>query len=470
MPVNLERIILEQDSLLFEEAFNRCGTKVLDEIIADDFTFYHDQSGITESKIIFIDGIENGICQLSYKALRQLKRNSTYVYPLFRNDTLYGAIQEGEHSFYALEGNNHKYLTSEAKFTHVWILEGNVWKLKTALSFNHVPTEIKRKEGGLFLENQVTENWLKEKKVPLVGIGCIENGRIIQTSVFGQLENETPAPLNTIWNVASLTKPIIAVLTLKLVNDSLWDLDEALSHYYSDPDLKDSPYINLLTTRMVLSHQTGLPNWRGDKPLTFEFEPGTQYQYSGEGFEYLRKALEAKFKLPIEDLAEKYLFKPLKMNETQFVWDESMEHKPTASWYSETGMTYAMEHYYEANAADNLLTTIEDYSKFLTFVINGADLNPDLQKAMYSNQVKIGKYKHFGIGWWVDEKVNKNSDFAMVHGGDDMGVHCITFLLPNSKNGLVIFTNSDLGTNLYQEIIEFYLPEEAEGIFRAEMD
>lgn len=66
-----------------------------------------------------------------------------------------------------------------------------------------------------------------------------------------------------------------------------------------DPDIADNPYVKKLTTRIILSHQTGFPNWRGnnaDGKLTFEFEPGTKYQYSGEGYEYLRKALEKKFK------------------------------------------------------------------------------------------------------------------------------------------------------------------------------
>jgi CubicO group peptidase (beta-lactamase class C family) len=61
---------------------------------------------------------------------------------------------------------------------------------------------------------------------------------------------------------------------------------------------------------MILSHQTGFPNWRylnKSNTLSFEFEPGTKYQYSGEGFEYLRKALEAKFKKPLEQLAKEHI-------------------------------------------------------------------------------------------------------------------------------------------------------------------
>ena len=85
-----------------------------------------------------------------------------------------------------------------------------------------------------------------------------------------------------------------AIVTLKLVEKGLWDLDEPVYKYHIDKDIKNSPELKKLTTRHILSHQSGFPNWRHlteSQRLSFEFEQGTQFQYSGEGFEYLRKAL-----------------------------------------------------------------------------------------------------------------------------------------------------------------------------------
>jgi CubicO group peptidase (beta-lactamase class C family) len=82
-----------------------------------------------------------------------------------------------------------------------------------------------------------------------------------------------------------------------------------------------------LTTRLILSHRTGFANWRwlsGSKKLEFAFEPGTKYQYSGEGLEYLRRAIEKKFNRPIEELAQELIFKPLAMSDTRFFWDAGM--------------------------------------------------------------------------------------------------------------------------------------------------
>lgn len=113
---------------------------------------------------------------------------------------------------------------------------------------------------GLFAQTEnVTElnsnnsinNYLKEYNVPAIGIGIIEDGELRSIEVYGELKKQTPAPYNTIFNVASLTKPIVTMLTLTLVSNGDWDLDESLANYWIDPDVKDDPLHKKLTTRHV---------------------------------------------------------------------------------------------------------------------------------------------------------------------------------------------------------------------------
>jgi len=171
--------------------------------------------------------------------------------------------------------------------------------------------------------------WMAEQKVPTVGVAVIEDGKLKEVKVFGELRKGVPAQFNTIFGVASLTKPITALLALLLVNVGQWDLDEPLSNYWVDPDVKDDPKLRKLTTRLVLSHQTGFPNWRHGK-LAFEFEPGTKFQYSGEGFEYLRRAIERKFHKSLGKIAEPLLFAPLGMKDTGFHWTDAMDQSKIA--------------------------------------------------------------------------------------------------------------------------------------------
>jgi hypothetical protein len=127
----------ERDSLIFELGFNNCDTIQFRNLLSDDFEFYHDQNGLLESKEMFIQNIPN-LCKMNYKPIRVLVDNSLEVFPLFSNGKIYGAIQTGVHEFYGEENDKPRYLTSTARFTHVWIIEGDDWRLKRILSFDHV--------------------------------------------------------------------------------------------------------------------------------------------------------------------------------------------------------------------------------------------------------------------------------------------------------------------------------------------
>ena len=380
----LYKTIKEKDSLLFNIGFNNCDISQFKNLVSDNFEFYHDQAGVTNSKIEFIQGIENGLCKLSYKPKRVLDEKTLEVFPLKKNGKIYGAIENGIHKFFAIEKNKPEYLTSIAKFTHLWILKKGKWKLSRGLSYDHKDYEKSIGE-KLFKDKNITDKWLKQKGIPAaLGIGYIEDGKIKQISVFGELEKGKEAPKNTIWNVASLTKPIVSLIALKLINNGDWDLDEPIYKYWIDPDVKNDGRHKMLTTRHILSHQTGFSNWRYNdeksKKLKFHFDPGTKYQYSGEGFEYLKKAIENKFNCPIEKLAKKLIFKPLKMKDTRFYWDKKMDESRFAKWHSAQGKLYETNKTKKASAADDLLTTIVDYTKFITHILNGADLSESLQK------------------------------------------------------------------------------------------
>lgn len=126
------------DSLLFSIGFNECDFDQFRNLTTDDLEFYHDQTGILNSNQEFIDVMANGICKKDnpYKARRELVEGSLKVFPLYDNGQLYGAIQNGEHRFYeSFEGKETP--GSIAKFSLLWILKNDQWKIKRIYSFNH---------------------------------------------------------------------------------------------------------------------------------------------------------------------------------------------------------------------------------------------------------------------------------------------------------------------------------------------
>jgi CubicO group peptidase (beta-lactamase class C family) len=297
---------------------------------------------------------------------------------------------------------------------------------------------------------------LQTHHIPAVGIAIIKDGKLTQAKTFGYLTSGQPSPTHTIFNVASLTKPVIALLTLKLVSRGQWQLDEPLSRYWIDPDVVNDPHHKKLTTRHILSHQTGFLNWRwlhNTKKLTFDFEPGTKFQYSGEGFEYLRRALEYQFKKPLDQLCDSLLFKPLGMTDSRLVWDQQVDTTRFAHSHDKEGQpSYKITKQQTPNAADDLLTTVEDYERFAAWVINGAGLPPALFAEMISPRATINNNSAMALSWELFTNL-PNDEYAILHTGSDWGVKTLVILFPKSKQGLVVLTNGDNGMQLYDPLI-----------------
>jgi CubicO group peptidase (beta-lactamase class C family) len=312
-----------------------------------------------------------------------------------------------------------------------------------------------------FDNRTAVEEWIKENHIAALGIGILREGKLREIRMYGEIKTGDPAPYNAIFNVASLTKPVVAMLTLKLVSNGAWNLDEPLSNYWVDPDIKDDPRHKKLTTRLVLSHQTGFKNWRylnKDNKLAFDTTPGTRYGYSGEGFEYLRKALEKKFNKGIEQLTDSLIFRPLGMNDTRHAWDRFTDESRFVHWYDKNGDEYKRD--YKAtsiSAADDLLTTIEDYGKFAANVLQGGNLDSSVFNQMIRPHVPTGDGRYFGLGWEMFLDLGPKKEYALTHGGSDVGVRTLLILLPVSKQGLIIFTNSDNGNKLHHKLITEWL-------------
>jgi len=135
----LFKTLKANDSLLFNIGFNTCDMSKFENLIADDFEFYHDNSGINNSKEEFLISIKKEICLSNNNVTinRTLVTGSLTVFPLYDNGTLYGAIQKGEHIFneHFKDGNSSQ--GSIAKFTHLWIKKEGFWKIKRVLSYDH---------------------------------------------------------------------------------------------------------------------------------------------------------------------------------------------------------------------------------------------------------------------------------------------------------------------------------------------
>ena len=211
--------------------------------------------------------------------------------------------------------------------------------------------------------------WLTQSHVPGIALAVLEGGRVRSIESFGELRPGVPLTSRALFNVASLTKPVVAVTTLRLSDPGMLKLDESLDGDWIDPDIRSDPRHSKLTARLIISHQTGFPNWRRDSPnrkLGFLFDPGTRFGYSGEGFEYLRRALEHRFGRSLQQLSDSILFRPLHMSETSYGWNPRIDTARFAFGHDTLGarVDEPVRMNDHPNAADWLVTSIGDYARF----------------------------------------------------------------------------------------------------------
>ena len=306
---------------------------------------------------------------------------------------------------------------------------------------------------------------LASSRVTGVSIARIENGRVAFTTAHGLQGPGVPASADTLYNIASMTKPISAEVILRLVAQGRISLDEAMYRYWTDPDIASDERRKLLTPRLALSHQSGFPNWRyeTDKVLQFKRKPGEAFGYSGEGYEYAARFTEKKMGTSFEALAQAMVFGPAGMRNTSYTrrpWFEGRIAVPSDSdgnWLSPQISDHLI-------ASDLLYTTTDDYAKFVVSVMHHAGLTQALaaergrvqvsRKAETCPPAKTGTCPDevgFGLGW---EVIVIAGETFLLHTGMDEGVFTLGYINTAARSGTIIFTNSARGPQIILPILD----------------
>ena len=334
----------------------------------------------------------------------------------------------------------------------------------------------------IVLDKRIPE-WQEEYNIPATGVGYIKNGEIQWTEVYGIQSPGVPVSDSTLFSIASMTKPVTAEVILKLVDKGKIALDEPMYPYFVDPDVKDDPRHKLLTPRIVLSHRTGFVNWRGQPgengKLEFKFTPGEDWMYSGEGMDYLGRFAEKKLGKGFEQLAEENLFEPLDLHDITYSYRDWIAGRLVHPYRSDGSKEDVDEYVREKgnwSGGNLIITSVEDYTKFLNHVISGKDISKPLAQqrdSIHSDsrdylriEEQVGakdslvdattKAFGFGLSWVIhdfgDEKI-------IEHGGSGWGVIGWAFYNPNTKDGMVILTNKGDGYYIVRNIIKTAFPD-----------
>ena len=309
---------------------------------------------------------------------------------------------------------------------------------------------LRMRERAMKLESSIPK-WMQKSEVPGLVLGGVWGGEPVGVGFWGIRNTMMQKPVNdeTIFAAASLTKPVVSYLVLQLVDEGLLKLDQPLADVLLLPELANDPRAADITVRMILSHSSGLPNWRWDQPLALLFDPGTKFQYSGEGFVWLSRVVEEITGEPLEFLVEERVFRPLGMNNSSLVWRERFADN-FAVGHGEDGMAREPQMDEEPNAAASLLTTARDYSIFLAAALNGKMLSEELHSAWFEPQVEVEANVSWGLGWGLQQT---DAGRAVFQWGDNAGYKGFVTANLRERSGIVVFTNSDNGMGLMGEIV-----------------
>jgi CubicO group peptidase (beta-lactamase class C family) len=307
---------------------------------------------------------------------------------------------------------------------------------------------------------------MADAEIPGLSIAFVADGEVAWDAALGVANRETGTPVTpeTIFEAASLTKPVVAYAVLKLVERGQLDLDVPLWDLLPYPRLEHDERSRDITARHVLSHTTGLPNWGGN-PLEMNRGPGERWGYSGEGFVYLQRVIEELTGEPLAELVRREVFQPLGMTSSSLVW------KPDYDSLSATGHDLITQPVpkgkpEEANAAASLHTTAVDYALFLAAVLGGKGLEPATATAMLSPVIQVeaqgqpehAAFLHWGLGWGL-QNGKQDTSTAIWHWGDNGVFRCFVIAYPARNRGLVYFTNSENGLGIAEDLVSRFFPD-----------
>jgi len=318
-----------------------------------------------------------------------------------------------------------------------------------------------------------------EHSTPALSIALISDAQIAWRRAFGVKDfvSRQPVDDDTVFEAGSVSKTVFAYAVLKLCEKGVLDLDAPLTEYTSER-LLDDPRLDLITTRRVLCHTTGLPNWRSDKdPMKIGFTPGERWSYSGEGYAYLQSVVtqltghvdpehcanfEQNLKVcatDIDSYMKTNLLVPLGMTSSGYVWTDAYD-RVMALPHDDKGKTFSRrttsaEAARYASSGD-LHTTATEYAKFLIEVIDPkpADafrLGAAIRAEMLRPQVQVMDKLWWGLGWAIERL---DAGDIITHSGDNPGYKAFTAASVDRKSGYIILTNSDTGFEVIRKIVQ----------------
>jgi CubicO group peptidase (beta-lactamase class C family) len=216
------------------------------------------------------------------------------------------------------------------------------------------------------------------------------------------------------------------------------------------------PRAAAVTVRHVLSHISGLPSWRSvDLPLRTTFPPGERFSYSGEGFVWLQRVVEAVSGESLDATLRRLIFVPLGMHRSSYNWQSAYDANYADPHDAEMTPGIKIKPS-EPNTAASLQTTADDFARFLEAVLSGAGLKPETARLWLEPQVHIQDTQiAWGLGWGLE---TRSGTFFQWGDYDQGRFKAFAMGSMQQRRATVVLTNGFHGMAIMPELIGQSLP------------
>jgi CubicO group peptidase (beta-lactamase class C family) len=325
---------------------------------------------------------------------------------------------------------------------------------------------------------------LKYYQTQAVSVAMIDDNKIAWAKAYQSspdLHTHENIDERTLFQAASISKPVTAMGVLLLVQQGKLSLDKDVNTYLKSWKVPENEFTvnEKVTLRRLLSHTAGISvhgfagyDEQDEIPTTIEIlrgknpkvnsglievisVPGTQHKYSGGGTTIVQLLIEDITGEKFDVWMKKNILTPFGMTSSSFEQPLNKENrKHAATGYYQNGKQVV--HVYPEKAAAGLWTTPTDLAKFAIKVSQISDgtqsgpINQNLIKEALTIQHPIEGYGGVGLGFFI--KKSKNKPLSFSHSGGNEGFAADFVMYPELKKGCVVMINHDNAWNLIPEI------------------
>ena len=293
-------------------------------------------------------------------------------------------------------------------------------------------------------------------RIPGLSVAVVRDATIAWVAAFGRacVQPARAVTTETVFQAASLSKPLFAYAVRALVESGKLDLDAPLTEYLNDRSAGDDPLLPAITARRVLCHMTGWPNWCPDGGrLVRERIPGAAFGYSGEGYLYLQAAVEQIVGKPLDVHMHEAVLDPLGMTASSYRWAAAGDDTVAAA-HDRAGRPREPYVGGRPEASSSLHTTPADFARFLCTMLAPLKLpiHPDRRWVadLLKPHVQLTSAMAWGLGWGLEDT---GSGTAFWHWGDNPGYKSMALAEPATGTGIVLMTNGDGGLGVCDHLI-----------------